>query len=275
MLTAEIPETRETLKLWLEAGVDECLADIPLDLTSLPVAKPPVADSGAGILPSAKPAFAGKAAVVAATAPPISPPILTAAPALTIEARSLEALASEWAAFDGCLSLKRGASHFVFAAGVAAGGLMLVGDAPGADEDRAGQPFVGKAGQLLDRILAAVRCGRDTNSYLTNLLPWRPPGNRSPTEAEISACLPFVRRHIALVAPKLLVLLGGAASKALLASSDGITKLRGRDMVYRCESGRDIPAIASFHPLYLLQQPASKKQAWADWRLIEKRLTAL
>jgi DNA polymerase len=150
---------------------------------------------------------------------------------------------------------------------------MLIGEAPGADEDRQGKPFVGVSGQLLDHMLASVGLDRD-KVYISNVIFWRPPGNRSPTDAEIAACLPFVERHIALVKPKILVLMGGVAAKTILRTKDGITRIRGRWVDYRPAGGTSddiIPCLPIYHPAYLLRQPAAKRQAWNDILSLTKR----
>jgi len=148
---------------------------------------------------------------------------------------------------------------------------MLVGEAPGGDEDRIGRPFVGRAGQLLDRMLASI--GLDRNKvYIANVVPWRPPGNRTPTPQETLVCLPFVRRQIALVNPRVLVCLGGSATQTLLGAKEGITRTRGVWRDYANQDGRAIPALPMFHPAYLLRQPAAKRWAWADLRKLRRRI---
>jgi DNA polymerase len=186
-------------------------------------------------------------------------------------AKTVEELAAAVAGFDGC-ALRKTAKHTVFADGNPAADLMLIGEAPGAEEDHRGLPFVGAAGQLLDRMLASI--GRDrTTTYISNLLFWRPPGNRNPTPDEIALCLPFVERHIALVAPRILVCVGGISAKTLLERSEGITRLRGRWYDVR-PHGLDhaVSTTAIFHPAYLLRQPAQKRNAWRDLREIRARL---
>ena len=149
---------------------------------------------------------------------------------------------------------------------------MFVGEAPGAEEDRRGLPFVGKAGQLLDRMLAAIGLDR-TSVYITNVLPWRPPGNRNPTPEEIAVCLPFVERQIELVAPRLLVLVGGISAKSLLSRTEGITRLRGKWYDHTAAAGSaTVPTTAIFHPAYLLRQPALKREAWRDLQAIRRKL---
>ena len=185
---------------------------------------------------------------------------------------SLAALRDSIAAFDRC-ALKQTAMNLVFADGNPEARLMLVGEAPGADEDIKGVPFVGAAGQLLDKMLAAIQLDR-TQVYITNVLPWRPPGNRTPTDQEIAACLPFVRQHIALIKPAFLGLLGGVATKALLSESTGIMKLRGTWRTYSCLSGAEIPVLPLFHPAFLLRSPLQKRAAWQDMLALKERLDA-
>jgi len=229
-----------------------------------------------------------------ATLSPRSPASNLQPPAST----SLTALREELMRFDGC-ALRHTAMNLVFADGNPAAPVMFLGEAPGEDEDRQGVPFVGVSGKLLDRMLTAVGLDR-TSVYISNILFWRPPGNRSPTEAEIAACLPFAERHIALVKPKLLVFLGGVAAKSLLRTKDGITRMRGRWVDYQppllrsfgstwhqdrtgalAEAGmpspgsemtEPIPCLPTYHPAYLLRQPAAKRQAWNDINLLKKRI---
>ncbi|WP_338069551.1 uracil-DNA glycosylase [Allostella humosa] len=174
-------------------------------------------------------------------------------------------------AFEGC-ALRRTATNTVFADGNPAARVMVIGEAPGADEDRQGKPFVGVSGRLLDRMLGAI--GLDRNSaYITNILPWRPPGNRTPTAAEIAMCLPFVRRHVALVDPAILVFVGGVSASTMLDRSEGIMKLRGRWHQYRTDEGnKTIDAMCVFHPAFLLRTPARKRDAWRDLLSIQARL---
>ncbi|MFZ1964019.1 MAG: uracil-DNA glycosylase, partial [Roseiarcus sp.] len=183
-------------------------------------------------------------------------------------ARSLEELRAALERFQGC-GLKATATQLVFADGAPEARIMLVGEAPGGDEDRIGRPFVGRAGHLLDRMLAAIGLDR-TKVYIANVVPWRPPGNRTPTPQETAVCLPFVRRQIALVAPRLLVCLGGSATQTLLGVKEGITRTRGVWRDYQGDDGAAIPTLPMFHPAYLLRQPAAKRQAWADLRKLKR-----
>ncbi len=192
--------------------------------------------------------------------------------------RTLDQLREAIAAFDGC-ALKETATNLVFADGNPTAPVMFVGEAPGADEDREGLPFVGVSGQLLDRMLAWVGLDR-TGFYITNILPWRPPGNRQPTSGEIAACKPFIERHIELADPRLLVFVGGTAAKTLLNTNQGIMRLRGGWQEYRtpgmAENGQSpIPALAMFHPAFLLRSPAQKRLAWRDILSLSVKLEAL
>jgi DNA polymerase len=196
---------------------------------------------------------------------------LQSARSLAAAARSVAELAEALAAFDGC-PLKRTATNLVFADGNPEARIMLIGEAPGADEDRLGKPFVGVSGQFLDRMLACIGLDR-RSTYITNVIFWRPPGNRPPTAAEIAACLPFVERHIELVAPEVLVLLGAVPTQALLARNDGITRLRGRWLQFESAGmARPVPTMPVYHPAYLLRQRAQKRAAWRDWLAILARL---
>ena len=186
--------------------------------------------------------------------------------------RNLDQLRLAVEAFDGC-GLKRTAMNTVFADGNPHADLMLMGEAPGAEEDRKGLPFVGAAGHLLDRMLAAIDRDR-TSAYISNILFWRPPGNRNPTNEEIALCLPFVQRHIALVRPRVLVLVGGVAAKTLLNRSEGITRLRGKwYKYYPDDSGIPVDATAVFHPAFLLRKGHQKRETWQDLISIRARLT--
>jgi uracil-DNA glycosylase len=187
-------------------------------------------------------------------------------------AHTLDDLRERLLAFDGC-ALKTTATQLVFADGNPQAQIMLVGEAPGADEDRQGLPFVGRAGQLLNKMLAAIGLDR-SKVYIANVVPWRPPGNRTPTPVEIAACLPFTRRQIELVGPKILICLGAPSAQTLLGASQGIMRLRGRWHDYDL-AGTKIPALAMLHPAYLLRQPAHKKLAWQDLRELAKARTKL
>jgi uracil-DNA glycosylase len=258
---------------WYDAmGADEAIGWTPNDRfaprtrTTAPPAlvSRPIASAAAPPSLSAPPASAERIAMP-------SPAAATAASAIAAAATDLAELEAALRAFEGC-ALKRTATNTVFADGVAGAPLMIIGEAPGADEDRIGRPFVGRSGQLLDRMLATIGFSRQTNAYITNILFWRPPGNRKPTGDEVAACLPFVWRHIALGQPKLVVLSGGTATSALLGREDGITKLRGRWFDLNVNGlDRRVPALAMYHPSYLLRSPARKGEAWRDLLAIQAR----
>ena len=190
---------------------------------------------------------------------------------LASKADTLEALREALAAFNGC-NLKLTAKNLVFADGNPQARIMLVGEAPGRDEDIQGLPFVGRSGQLLDRMLAAIGLDR-TKVYITNVLPWRPPGNRTPTPAEVEICRPFIERHIELIAPDMLVAVGGSSAKMLFQTTTGILSLRGRWQKYK-SGEREVDALATLHPAYLLRQPAQKRLAWHDLLQIRAKLDA-
>ena len=203
----------------------------------------------------------------------VLPKVMSPEPRLSnpVQAQSIDELREALLKFDGC-ALRQTAMNLVFADGNPLSSIMLIGEAPGADEDRQGKPFVGVSGQLLDNMLGSIGLDR-THVYISNVIFWRPPGNRSPTDAEIAACLPFVERHIALIKPKILVLLGGVAAKTILRTKDGITRLRGRWVDYRLPGSNaedTIPCLPIYHPAYLLRQPAAKRQAWNDLLLLIK-----
>ena len=243
--------------------------------------EPRRASPGAAVAPARHdPPVAAPPARRAARAQPAGEPVLQSAAAVAQSARetaaacaSLADLEAALAAFDGC-GLKETALSLCFADGNPAARLMLIGEAPGAEEDRQGKPFVGASGKLLDRMLATI--GLDRQSvYITNVIYWRPPGNRSPTQAEIAACQPFLERQIALLEPDLIVFVGGIAARALLDVNEGVTKLRGRRFTYAAQDGRSIPAMVMFHPAYLLRTPAQKRLAWRDLLAIRRQLDAV
>lgn len=263
-------EALALLNWQIEAGADEAIEATPVDRFAAP--EPPA-------IRQARP-VARATATPAAEAPPITlragGPSLPASGDLNAyhaaqKAQSLEELRAALEAFDGC-PLKATATNLVFSDGNPAARVMLIGEAPGADEDRIGRPFVGVSGQLLDRMLATVGFDR-TRIYITNVLFWRPPGNRTPTPAEVAACLPFVERHVELVAPELLILAGNAAAKTLLLRNEGITQIHGKWFEYQTAGmPRPIPAMPIYHPAYLLRAPAQKRDAWRDLLQIQQRL---
>jgi DNA polymerase len=256
------------LRWWSSAGVTIAVDETPrnrFDQSVAEIARPAAAS------PSVDAPEAREMRPERQNGPPVSPPAAEAAArTLAASAADLAALRSALERFDGC-ALKRTATQLVFEDGVPGSRVMFVGEAPGGDEDRIGRPFVGRAGQLLDRMLQAIGLDRQ-RVYIANVVPWRPPGNRTPTPQETQACLPFIRRQIELAAPEFLVCLGGSATQTLLGVREGITRARGNWYAYDCENGRTIRAIAMLHPAYLLRQPALKRQAWADMRALARAL---
>ena len=194
---------------------------------------------------------------------------------LAKSAQTLEELHRILMNFNGC-TLKKTAKNTVFGEGPQNAPVMFVGEAPGADEDRLGRPFVGVSGQLLDKIMASVGLDRKKNAYISNIIPWRPPGNRSPSDSEISLCMPFIERHIELLCPKILVLVGGVSMNALLRQNSGIMKVRGNWTSYQTSRMKHpIPAIAIFHTAFLLRNPIQKRLIWKDILTIRQKMEEL
>ncbi len=261
------PEGALALLEWqIAMGADEALGEIAPNRLALPQ---PAAT------PRPPPSLAAPPAIVA---PPgaLAESLAEAAQSarlLAAGAETIAALGALVAGFDGC-PLKRTATNTVFLDGNPAASVMIIGEAPGAEEDRQGRPFVGRSGQLLDRMLAAIGLDRG-NVQITNVIYWRPPGNRKPNAAEIAACLPFVLRHIALARPRVLVLSGGTAASALLPLSEGITRLRGRWFELAVPGlEAPVPTLAMFHPAFLLRDPARKRETWRDLLALKARLDA-
>ncbi len=250
----------------LEIGADAC---VELEPQVIRASAPAMAADHAR--PTQKPA----APIAASAAPNLSiAGAVAEARALAEAATTLAELEAAVRGFNGC-GLKKTATNTVFAQGVAESRVMFIGEAPGADEDRQGFPFVGVSGQLLDRMLGFIGLQRAQNFYITNTLFWRPPGNRQPTPEELEICRPFVEKHIALVNPKMLVLVGGTATKAVLNDTRGITRLRGQVFAYKNDyMATEVPVHVIYHPSYLLRQPIAKKQAWADLLALKAALNA-
>lgn len=259
---------RDLIAFYAEAGVDAVLNETPTDWFGDQSAAPAPEHR-----PPAQAALAAEMRRPAPPAAPVPPPpdeAIMAARAAAKSAASLEDLRAILAAFEGC-ALRTTAKQLVFAAGNPEARVMFVGEAPGYEEDIQGLPFVGRSGQLLDKMLAAIGLDR-TSAYITNIIPWRPPGNRDPSLHETSICLPFIQRQIELVGPDVLVCLGKPSTAALLGISEGIRKTRGRWFTYSTGT-REIRAIATFHPAYLLRSPLEKRLAWRDLLAIRKALS--
>jgi DNA polymerase len=297
-MPADVKAARDLLDFYVAAGVDAVLAEEPVDRfadegTVSPLTSPLAGEVGApearsrasstrygapgggshsttaiGSPPS--PTLPRKGGGSQPPAPLLLPPDAAAAEAREAarKAQTLDELKAMLEAFEGC-ALKASATQLVFADGNPQAKLMLVGEAPGRDEDLEGRPFVGRSGQLLDRMLAAI--GLDRSSvYIANVVPWRPPGNRTPSPQETQVCLPFIQRQIELCDPDVLVCLGGPSAETLLGQK-GITKIRGRWFSYRTGT-REIPALPTFHPAFLLRSPLQKRFAWRDFLAIKKAL---
>ena len=299
MSTDRNKAARELLAFYLEAGADAVIGETPIDRFSdrgavsprvtSPLAGeslPPTRSGGDHERRREQPPPSlflprkggGDASARGERLSPPSPPLPLAPDAAVMAAReaaataaSLDELRAILDRFEGC-ALRATASRLVFADGNPEGRVMLVGEAPGRDEDIQGLPFVGRSGKLLDLILAAI--GLDRNSvYIANIVPWRPPGNRTPTPQESQICLPFIRRQIELADPDVLVFLGGPSAQALLGVKEGITRIRGRWFSYQTGT-REIRAIPTFHPAFLLRSPLQKRLAWRDFLAVKKALGA-
>jgi len=258
---------RDLIDFYLEAGVDALLGEQPVDrfAAAESAAPPPRAPQPATRPPDFD--------IKGRTGPPLAPPApeeaAMAAREAAKSAKTLDDLRAILEKFDGC-ALKATATQLVFADGSPKSRVMFVGEAPGRDEDIEGLPFVGRSGKLLDRMLAAIGLDR-TKVYIANIVPWRPPGNRTPTPQESAICLPFIKRQIELADPDILVCLGGPSAQTLLGIKDGITKTRGR--WYKYYTGkREIRAMPTFHPAFLLRSPLQKRFAWRDFLAIKKAL---
>jgi DNA polymerase len=265
------PNVRQLLAFYLEAGVDCALTEEPVDRLSEPdaPAAPVTVRETAPPQQWRETPAAMPAVPRSETAPPPEAAIAIAREAART-APTLEVLRALLENFEGC-ALKNTATRLVFADGNPQARIMFVGEAPGRDEDIEGLPFVGRSGKLLDRMIAAIGLDR-SKAYIANVIPWRPPGNRTPTPQETQICLPFIQRQIELIDPEVLVCLGSPSSQAVLGLTDGIMKSRGRWMTYNT-GRREVRAIATLHPAYLLRQPLQKRLAWRDFLAIRKALT--
>ncbi|KQZ16368.1 DNA polymerase [Mesorhizobium sp. Root552] len=285
-MTAAAPDPLSDLNALLafyaEAGADEPLGDETVNRFAQAAGRvdAPRATSHTSAQPR-EPRRSLQPAAAQPASPPQRPPAITVpdeqqaamARQLASGATSLEELRERMAFFDGC-NLKFTAKNLVFADGNPQADIMFVGEAPGRDEDLEGRPFVGRSGQLLDRMLAAIGLDRGS-AYIANVIPWRPPGNRAPTPHETEICRPFIERQIELVGPKVLVHLGGASAKTLLNTTEGILRLRGNWRSYAAASGASIPAMPTLHPAYLLRTPAHKRLAWRDFLEVKMKLRSL
>lgn len=266
----------------VQAGCTDVLADEPVN--QYDAAAPKTLSSAAPLVMREAPKVGDDTLppVMGETQTPLAKPVTPAAPALAddtaieaakllaAEAQTLADLEKALAEFDGC-PLKATAKNLVFSDGQRDAKIMIIGEAPGGDEDRQAKPFVGRAGQLLDHMLAAIGLSRDKNIYITNVVPWRPPGNRTPSLDEIAVCKPFIKRHIELMQPEVLLLVGNISNKTLLATTTGITKLRGQWQEYD-NDGTGIKTLPLLHPAYILRRPETKADMWADLCTLKKDL---
>jgi uracil-DNA glycosylase family 4 len=270
MTTANDKALREILAFYQEAGVDTAIGETPVDRLAdqpappapEPIRPPPAAPSPARtLLP--------RDLATNASAPPSPDAAVMAAREAATTAATLDELRAMLDRFEGC-ALRATATQLVFGRGNPRARVMFVGEAPGYEEDKSGLPFVGRSGHLLDRMMAAIGLD-ETNAYIANIVPWRPPGNRTPTPQESAICLPFIKRQIELSHAEVLVCLGGPSTQTLLNIRDGITKSRGRWYPFQAGS-REIRALATFHPAFLLRSPLQKRLAWRDFLALRKAL---
>ncbi len=288
-------DARELVAFYVDAGVDAVIGETPVDrfADEAKIAPPPErgrsdseavrvgvsnqtaparGDPSPNRLRRSDPPLAGEGiSRVAPPAPPSPEVAIVSAREAARGADSLETLRALLESFEGCM-LRTTATQLVFADGNPKGRVMFVGEAPGRDEDIAGIPFVGRSGKLLDLMMGAIGLDR-TQVYIANVVPWRPPGNRTPTPQETATCLPFIRRQIELADPDILVCLGQPSTQTLLGTKEGITRTRGRWFKFDT-GGREIRALATFHPAFLLRSPLQKRFAWRDFLAIKKALLA-
>jgi uracil-DNA glycosylase len=261
---------RALAEWWALAGVE------PPDLDNALRAAKSQAQVPGGLRDTATPPLSRQAAARPGAAPKRALDVVAEAHAIAAACTSLDALEKAIEAFDGC-PLKANARQAVFSDGVRGAPIMIVGEAPGRDEEDAGKPFVGVSGQLLDKMLASIGLSRATNCYITNLVNWRPPGNRTPTQDEIAVSKPFARRHIELAQPKVLLLVGGISAQSLLERNEGIMKLRKSEFSFSINGvgGENIYTQVLIHPAYLLRRPGEKALAWQDLLRFKAQISAL
>lgn len=271
------PDSLTALAWLIEAGADEAVGEAPINrLTAKPktLPSPFAGESNSNATRSNWEGATRRGVTPTSVLNPLASDTDHIGRAIEIAAAcgSLAELKSALEAFDGC-ALKKLATNTVFADGHPEARIMFIGEAPGRDEDIQGLPFVGRAGKLLDKMLAAIGLDRRTNAYITNVINWRPPDNREPSPEEAAICRPFLRRHVELLNPEIIVLLGAVSARHVMGQSDGIMKLRGRWLEYHV-AGRMVPVMPTLHPAYLLRQPGHKKLAWRDLQSIEEKATS-
>ncbi len=269
---AELSADLDALRWQIAMGADEALGEGPsaLSLVSNRAVTPPLAQTSA----APRPSILAQLETV-----PVAPPVakLARPVAPSVDLAKITRLEDLRAALEHIhtLGIKDTAMNLVFGEGALQPPVMLIGEAPGEEEDRTGRPFVGRAGQLLEKMLAAIGYTRE-QLYISNVLPWRPPGNRTPKAEEVATCLPYLMRHIELVQPKFLLLLGASSAKAVLGKDESVSRLRGHWHSYHSAGLPDsIPALVSYHPAYLLRTPAQKRESWRDLRLLKNKIDSL
>ena len=255
----------DLLVWYTDIGMTVAIGDNPIDHTKPPPKIIPVSRENPRKLTQADPL----------PTTPATPRAAVNTTAIAAACNTLDDLRQAILAFDGC-DLKMTATNTVFCDGNPKAKVMVIGEAPGADEDRQGRPFVGLSGQLLDKALSSIGLTRNENVYISNIIPWRPPGNRTPTPHEVALCEPFIKRHIELLAPEILILVGGVPTKSILNTNEGITRLRGKWHTYHPEgSAKPMKAMATYHPAYLLRSPGQKAFVWKDLMMVEDELIGL
>ena len=269
----------QALQWYVENGVDECLSEEPQDRTAPKPIQPTVTQQQPGVTKTGQSTNISPLPSVENNQPDImgTAEAIIAAQQLADAANSLDELKIAITNFDG-LSVKKTATNMVFADGNTDADIMVIGEAPGADEDIQGKPFVGASGQLLDKIFGCIDLSRETEDiknaiYISNILNWRPPGNRTPTQAEIDIARPFIEKHISLVKPKFIVVCGAVAAKGLLQQNVSISKLRGKFHDYKTPQGHQALVMATYHPAYLLRTPSQKRATWNDILMLKEKLS--
>lgn len=276
-MASKLDLSPETLLRWyLEAGVDEAILENPVNRyrRAEPTGLDPAVAAKETQLPAGRPegSAGSEARLPAPTVAGVAAAPVESAVEAARRATSIEELQATLANFEQC-PLKNTATNLVFGDGCTSARIIFIGEAPGAEEDRRGVPFVGPSGRLLDRMLESIQLDRN-KAFISNTIFWRPPGNRSPTSSEVATCMPFVERIIELIDPRILVALGGPAASALLGQAESVGRLRGRWFTYQTPRlSRPIPTTAIFHPAYLLRSPAQKRLAWRDLLAIKAKLS--
>lgn len=263
-------EIEAVLNWYILAGVDEICADSPYNAL-LKTTSSAIAETVENSAPQINTAVIQRPAVTALSQ--INAQACRNAQDICDKAQTLDDLRAMVENFEGC-SLRFSANSTVFGYGNPQAEVLIIGEAPGADEDRQGEPFVGRSGQLLNKMLAAIDLKRE-DCYIANILPWRPPGNRTPTSDEVAVCLPFLKKQIELINPKIIFILGRSAANALLNNAESISVLRGHFIDYTTAQGTVIPTLSSFHPAYLLRTTSQKAKAWADLLRLKRKLKEL